>query len=244
MSDVSTAPFEVLVAGDAAEHAALGAEIVARAIDEAVRERGTARVALSGGSTPGPVYQKLAQMALPLDRIDWFWVDERAGDPGSPRSNFRAARVDLGLDRAEARVHRMEAEDPDLEAAAARYEKLLRRTFGVAGAARFDVITLGVGDDGHTASLFPGMGSTAIDDRLVAAIPAQPSKGLEARLTLTAPVLREAKTVLFLARGAQKQGPIAAAWSDGPEDVVPARVLGRARGRIVWLLDRDAYPAG
>ena len=247
MSEISTARFEVTVAENEAEHAALGAEIVARAIDEAVRTRGSARVALSGGSTPGPVYRRLAQMALPLDRIDWFWVDERAGDPASPRSNYRAAHADLGLDREgvpEGRVHRMEAEDADLAAAAARYEILLRRTFGVASAAAFDVLTLGVGDDGHTASLFPGMGSTAIDDRLVAAIPAQPSKGLEARLTLTAPVLCEARVVLFLARGAQKQRPIASAWTDGPEDEVPARVLLHARGQVHWLLDRGAYPTG
>lgn len=246
MSEVSTARFEVTVAESEAEHAALGAEIFARAIDAAVRARGSAKVALSGGSTPGPVYRRLAQMALPLDRIDWFWVDERAGDPSSPRSNFRAARADLGLDRADvaARVHRMEAEDPDLAAAAARYEALLRRTFGVASAIAFDVMTLGIGDDGHTASLFPGTGATAIDDRLVAAIGAQPAKGLEARITLTAPVLCEARTVLVLARGAAKQRPIASAWSEGPEEDVPARVLLRVRGQVVWLVDRDAYPTG
>ncbi|MDI1451278.1 6-phosphogluconolactonase [Polyangium sp. 6x1] len=245
MSEVSTARFEVTDAENEAEHAALGAEIVARAIDEAVRTRGSAKVALSGGSTPGPVYRRLAQMALPLDRIDWFWVDERAVDPASPRSNFRAAYADLGLDRApKTRVHRMEAEAPDLAAAAARYEVLLRRTFGIASTVAFDVMTLGIGDDGHTASLFPGMGATAIDDRLVAAIAAQPDKGLEARLTLTAPVLREARTVLVLARGAAKQRPIASAWSDGPEEEVPARLLLRARGRVVWLVDRGAYPTG
>jgi 6-phosphogluconolactonase len=238
-------PGEALVTADEHEHAALGAELLARAIDTAVRERGVARIALSGGTTPGATYRKLVTMALPFHRIEWYWVDERAGVPNSPRSNFGAARADLGLDRPEARsagVFRMEAEDPDLAAAAARYERHLRRAFGVASAVAFDAMTLGVGDDGHTASLFPGTGAAAIDDRLVAAIEAQPDRGLEARVTLTAPVLCEARLVVVLARGEKKRKPLAAAWSDGPDDEVPARVLRGARGKVVWLLDRAASP--
>lgn len=237
---------ETLVAADEHEHTAFAAELVARAIVEAVRERGVARVALSGGGTPGATYRKLASMALPFERIAWYWVDERAGAPDSPRSNARAAIADLGLDRPDAQsagVFRMEAEDPDLAAAAARYERLLRRSFGVASAVAFDVMTLGIGDDGHTASLFPGMGATAIDDRLVAAIEAQPARGLEARLTLTAPVLREARLAVMIVRGEKKRGPVAAAWSDGSEDEIPARVLGGAKGRVVWVLDGPASPS-
>jgi 6-phosphogluconolactonase len=237
---------ETLVAGDEYEHTALAAELVARAIDRAVRERGVARVALSGGTTPGATYRRLAAMALPFERIEWYWVDERAGAPDSARSNFHAARVDLGLDRPGAKsagVFRMEAEDPDLGAAASRYERVLRRAFGVAGAVAFDAMTLGIGDDGHTASLFPGMGATAIDDRLVAAIEAQPARGLEARITLTAPVIREARLVVMIVRGEKKRGPIAAAWSDGPEEEIPARVLGGAKGKVVWVLDQAASPS-
>ncbi len=185
-------------------------------------------------------------MALPFEKIAWYWVDERAGAPDSPRSNSRAARADLGLDRPDAKsagVFRMEAEDPDLAAAAARYEALLRRSFGVASAVAFDVMTLGIGDDGHTASLFPGLGGTAIDDRLVAAIPAQPERGLEARLTLTAPVLCEARLALMIVCGEKKRGPVEAAWSDGPAEEIPARVLGGARGRVVWVLDEAASPS-
>nr|WP_240806991.1 6-phosphogluconolactonase [Polyangium spumosum] len=223
------------------EYEASYVDSVAKALEGlikgAVSKHGTARVALSGGSTPRPIHRRLAQMDLPLDRIDWFWVDERAVDVASERSNYGAAFADLGLDRAPPeRVHRMEADDPDLAAAAARYEARLRRTFGVASAVAFDVLTVGIGDDGHTASLFPGMGSTTIDDRLVAAIPAQPHKGLEARLTLTAPVLCEALFVMGIARGKQKKKPLEAALRDGSEEEVPARVLLRARGKVTWFL--------
>ncbi len=236
--------WDVVTAESEAEHAALGAELLARAIDEAVRTRGRAYVALSGGTTPGPVYRKLAQYSLPLDRIDWFWVDERAVALDHLRSNFRVVSEDLQLVRVDAdRIHRMEADATDLGAAAARYERLLRRTFGVASAVAFDVLTLGIGDDGHTASLFPGTGTVAIDDRLVVAIEPQPERGIEARLSLTAPVLCEARFVLVLARGAQKRAPVAAAFMDGPEDAVPARLLRRARGKITWLFDRHVQQA-
>jgi 6-phosphogluconolactonase len=194
---------------------------------------------LSGGTTPGPVYRQLTEYALPLDRIDWFWVDERAVAPNHSRSNYRAVFDDLQLGRVDAaRVHRIEAEATDLVAAAARYERLLRQIFGVASAVAFDAMTLGIGDDGHTASLFPGTGAVAIDDRLVAVIDPQPERGIEARMTLTAPVLCEAKFVMVLARGAQKRAAIAAAFLDGPEDAVPARLLRRARGKVTWLFDR------
>ena len=236
---VTSTGWDVVRADSEDEHALLGAELLARAIDEAVRLRGRAYVALSGGTTPGPIYRKLTEYALPLDRIDWFWVDERAVPPDHLRSNFRATFEDLQLGLVDtARVHRMEGEAADLAGAASRYERLLRRTFGVASAVAFDALTLGIGDDGHTASLFPGTGSVAIDDRLVMSIEPQPAKGIEARMTLTAPVLCEAKFVLVLARGAQKRAPVTAAFLDGPEDVVPARLLHRARGKITWLFDR------
>jgi 6-phosphogluconolactonase len=235
----------VIVARDAAELALLGAELLARAIAEAVDARGEAFVALSGGTTPLGAYQRLAVYSLPWDAVAWFWVDERAVSPDHPRSNYAAARRALSAAPIpEARFHRMEADAADLDPAAARYDALLRARFGVASAVAFDAMTLGIGDDGHTASLFPGTGAAAVDDRLVAAIPAQPARGLEARLTLTAPVLRQARVALVLAQGAAKRGPVAAARAAGPEDEVPARVLRGARGRVVWVLDEAAAGAG
>lgn len=231
---------EVIVARDREEHAAIAAEIMGRAIAEAVEERGIARVALSGGSTPSDAYRRLGEMALPWGQVAWFWVDERAVPEESPRSNYAAAARDLGLaGGARGLAHRMVGED-GIDVGAAAYERLLRGSFGVASAVAFDAMTLGVGDDGHTASLFPGTGAVGIDDRLVAAIAEQPEKGLEARITLTAPVILEARLVVVLARGAGKKAVIAAAREKGSEEAVPARILQRAKGRVVWVLDREA----
>lgn len=236
---------ETLVAADDTELAALSAELMGRAIAEAVTERGVARVALSGGTAPRDAYRLLAELALPWDRVEWFWVDERAVPPSSERSNFGAASVDLGLDRAPlsaGTVHRMQGEAADLAAAARDYERVIRSKFGVASAVAFDAMTLGVGDDGHTASLFPGMGGVGVDDRLVLDVPAQPGKGLEPRLTLTTPVICEARLLLVIAKGAKKRDVLVKARSAGPEEEVPSRLVQRARGRVVWVVDQAAAP--
>jgi 6-phosphogluconolactonase len=236
---------ETLIAADREELARLAAELVARAIDEAVRQRGIARLALSGGSTPAPAYRALAQLGLPWASTEWFLVDERAAAPDSDRSNFQMMKAALGFEALGVpaqQVHRMEAERADRAVAAADYERAIRRSFGVAEAASFDAMVLGVGEDGHTASLFPGTGSASIDDRLVAAVEAP--GGLEPRLTLTAPVLRAARLVLVLAHGAAKRGPVARARTAGDLEEVPARVLLAAEGRVVWLLDGEAACAG
>ncbi len=239
--NTSAALAESIVAGSREEHTALAAELLARAIQTAVDERGVARVALSGGTTPGDTYRRLASLALPWSKVEWYQVDERAGDPRGERSNYAAAARDLELDGgARGKIFRMESEADDLAAAARDYEGLLRRTFGIAAAVSFDAVTLGIGDDGHTASLFPGLSVVGIDDRLVAAIPPPPEKKLEARLTLTAPVIQEARLLVMIVRGESKRGPIAAARHAGSEDEIPARLLHRAKGRVVWVLDKEA----
>jgi 6-phosphogluconolactonase len=250
-SPASMASMESIVAATREEHATLAAELLARAIQSAVDDRGVARVALSGGTTPSDTYRALAALALPWAQVEWYQVDERAGDPASPRSNYAAAVRDLGLDlgpdlgpdlggSAHGKLFRMESEAVELDAAARAYEALLRRTFGVASAVAFDAVTLGIGDDGHTASLFPGLSVVSIDDRLVAAVPEQPAKKLEARLTLTAPVILEARLVVMIVRGENKRAPVAAARRPGSEEEIPARLLHRAKGRVVWVLDSAA----
>jgi 6-phosphogluconolactonase len=177
---------------------------------------------------------------LPFDRVEWFWVDERGVPPDHSRSNYGNAAKDLSLaDSKHGRAQRMEGER-DLDHAAAAYEALLRKSFGVAAAVAFDAITLGVGPDGHTASLFPGIGAVRIEDRLVAHIRPPPEKQLEDRITITRPVILEARLCVVLARGQAKRAMVAAARASGNEDEVPARILQRAKGSVVWVLDRDA----
>jgi 6-phosphogluconolactonase len=243
MTTEKTAASQILVAPDRAEHTILAADLLAGAIVEAIGERGVARVALSGGSTPSDTYQRLAAMPLPFARVEWYWVDERGVPPDHPRSNYGAAARDLSLaDGMHGHAFRMEGER-DLAEAAAAYDALLRTRFGVASAVAFDAMTMGIGDDGHTASLFPGIGAVRIDDRLVAHIPEQPEKKLEARITLTAPVILEARVVLVLVRGEAKKEPVAAARAPGSEDSVPARILQRAKGKVYWVLDKAAAGA-
>lgn len=236
------APHEILVARDADEAAAFVAELVGRGVASAVAQRGVARVALSGGKTPLGAYRRLAQYELPWAATWLAWVDERAVPAEHPRSNQSAIREALGAAPSESRVLRMDADAADLEVAAQAYDRALRRMFGVTEAAVFDVVTLGIGADGHTASLFPGLGSTAVDDRLVVAVPEQPSLGLEARLSLTAPVLRAARLVLVLALGAEKRRAVTAARLPGPNEELPARLLQGAQGRVVWVLDEASAP--
>jgi 6-phosphogluconolactonase len=229
---------EVLVANDKDEHAAFAAEILARAIEDAVKKRGVARVALSGGNTPAEGYRKLGAMKLPFEHIEWFWVDERAVPKDNPRSNFGAAVAQIGSSHG--RFFPMEGDAADLAAAAARYEALLRERFGVAAAVAFDALTLGIGDDGHTASLFPGLGVVGVHDRLVTAVPAQPDKKLEPRLTLTKPVLCAASLVVVQVAGESKRKVVEAARAQGPEEEIPSRLIQQATGRVVWLLDKAA----
>jgi 6-phosphogluconolactonase len=234
---------EALVAFDAEQWVELAAGRLADAIEEAVRVRGVARVGLSGGSSPGPVYARLAQLPLPWDKTEWFWVDERAVAPESPRANARAALEALPLEACgvpAACIHRMQGEAADLAQAASSYEAELRCSFGGEGTPRFDALVLGVGDDGHTASLFPGLPTVHVQDRWVVDVPAQPERGLEPRLSLTTPVLRASRLCLVLCRGASKRSVVAAARTPGSLDTIPARLLLEAQGDVLWLLDGPA----
>lgn len=229
-------PGELVVGDGEAELATLTAELLGRAIDDAVRARGIARIGLSGGTSPGPAVRALAALALPWERVTWFQVDERAVPPDHDRSNWRGMAGWLGAAGRAGRMHRMEAERTDREAAAAEYERALRASFGVARAIAFDALLMGIGDDGHTASLFPGHGTVAIDDRLVAAVAAP--EGLEPRMTLTAPVIHEARLALVLVTSGGKREPVRRAREPGVPDEVPARVIGACSGRVVWVVDR------
>lgn len=208
------------------------ADAGARVLAESLLAAGGAHpsVALSGGSTPGPVYEALAGLpGLPWEATRIYFADERAVAPDDPSSNYRLARRSL-LDRvpipAES-VHRMEAERADLADAAERYERLLPP--------RLDVLVLGIGTDGHTASLFPRSSNLRESARRVA--PAHSPSPPTRRLTITPPVVRSAARIILLARGRSKAHPVHEALLGRADiDDCPARL---ARGGT-WVLDEEA----
>jgi 6-phosphogluconolactonase len=241
----------VLVAPDGDALAATAAHLVRALVSEAAlaSRDGVARVALSGGSTPRAMCRVLRHLDVPWPATEWFFVDERAVPADSPRSNFGAAREDLfgGLSTPPRGLHPMVASPDALDAAATEYEAALGRSFGMVppGGAptplpSFDLLLLGVGDDGHTASLFPGDAFIDVEDRWVVGVPAAP--GREARLTLTRPVITAARRVIVLAQGAAKKGPIERARSGGPLREVPSRLTQEIRGELLWLVDSAANP--
>jgi 6-phosphogluconolactonase len=213
----------------------------------AIRRRGRFVLALSGGSTPRLVYPLLASRPR-IDLVDWsrvefFWGDERGVPADDPDSNFGLARG-LLLDhlpgvRLEA-VHPMPADAADPDAAAARYEAELGRVLGVRpGSARrpmFDLVWLGMGPDGHTASLFPG--ARALSERRRWVIPATAPKAsvVARRMTVTLPLINAARAVLFVVGGADKADAVRAVRS-GSSELPAARVRART---TVWLLDAAA----
>ena len=221
------------------------ADRVVAAARNAIRRRGVFRVALSGGTTPLLVYPLL--LAAPrLAAVDWslaefFWADERAVPPTHRESNYNAALAvflsDLPGVRLSA-VHRMPAERLDLDAAARDYQAEIARAFGIpAGATTppvFDLIWLGMGRDGHTASLFPGSAALAERRRWVVGNWA-PGPAMW-RMTLTYPVLNAAREALFQVCGPEKEAAFAAVWAGSHQ--LPAAAV-RAR-RTLWLVDRAA----
>jgi len=236
-----------VVLPDPAALAEAAADRIVAAARNAIRRRGRFVLALSGGSSPRLVYPLLASRprvdAVDWSRVEFFWGDERAVPPDSPDSNFGLARtllLDHLLGVRPGTVHRMPADEPDLDAAAIRYEAELRRTLGVRRGAserpRFDLIWLGMGPDGHTASLFPGAGTLAERQRLVIPATAPPTSPVAARMTFTLPLINAARTALFVVAGADKAASLRSARS-GSRDLPASRVRARS---TVWLVDAPA----
>ncbi len=237
----------VTVCETAAAAAEQGAARFAGAVVAAIAARGVARVALAGGRTPEASYRLLAEAPL-RDGIDWgrvqvFWGDERCVPPDHPDSNYRMARealltrVPIPADN----VHRMRGGMADAIAAAREYEGDLWRAcrVDVDVLPRLDLCLLGLGADGHTASLFPG--SPAIRERARWVVAGWMEKLASWRLTLTPPVINNARHVLFLVTGAEKAEAVRAVLEGPAEpDRLPAQIVRPARGSVEWLLDRDA----
>jgi 6-phosphogluconolactonase len=220
-----------------------GAGRMARMIRKAIEDRGSAHVALSGGSTPKPAYEMLAaRHDIEFGKVHVYFVDERAVPPTHERSNYRMVKEAL-LDRAKIppeQVYRMRAEEKDLAAIAKDYENTIRvKTRARAGQTPiFDLVVLGVGDDGHTASLFPGESAVEERTKLVLAVPAKGER--EARLTITAPLIEAAHSLVVLAVGKSKHAALERVWSvTGDLVETPARVIRGGRA-ITWVIDRAA----
>ena len=210
---------------------------------KAVSDHGRFTAALSGGSTPRELYRLLAVKPY-CDQIAWervhlFWTDERCVPPEHVDSNFRLVHELLLLRVAipEENVHRIKGER-GAEWAAADYEQDLKAFFGNGDWPAFDLIILGVGEDGHTASLFPGFSQVLEPRRLAAPVFLDAQK--RDRVTLTLPVLNHAKQVLFLAAGLSKQKIIKSILEDGNPDGVPAGFVHPVMGSSSWYLDQDA----
>ncbi|MBI4423976.1 MAG: 6-phosphogluconolactonase [Elusimicrobia bacterium] len=228
---------EVAILPDAAQAASEAARRLAAAAEAAVAARGEAHLALSGGRSPGPVFDALARRpGLPWARVHLHWADERCVPPGHAESNYRLARERLlsKVPVAPERVHRLRGElEP--AAAAAEASRELRRALGPRG--RLDAVLLGLGEDGHTASLFPGTAALAERRRPVCAnrVPALAAW----RLTMTFPALNAVREVLVLACGKAKARVLARALH-GPPGVYPIQSLRPTSGRLAFLLDREA----
>ncbi len=241
---------EIRVPEDSAELAREAADLVVWVGEQALAADGRFRVALSGGRTPRDLYATLTSPAfarrLDWSRVEFYFGDERCVPPDHPDSNFGLAETALfrPLGIAPSQIFRMRGEAEPPEAGAAEYEALLRQRFGGAGAwPRFDLVLLGLGEDGHTASLFPG--TPAADERARWVAVGRAPAGTLHRLTLTLPVLNQARTVLFLASGVAK-APVVRAILEGPERGAaryPAGLVRPEQGRLIWLLDRPAAAA-
>lgn len=220
---------------------AAAAEFMAQA-SAAIRVRGRFTVALSGGSTPKRLYGLLATKPnISWDKIYVFWGDERHVPPDHPESNYRMVYEALlsKVPVPSENIFRIHAEEQNATTAALQYEQTLKDFFHLSPGEfpRFDLILLGMGPDGHTASLFPGSPALSERQHLVVANPVE--KFHTARLTLTFPVLNAAATVMFLASGPDK-APMLHEVLENSSANLPSQKVQPTNGKLLWLVDSAA----
>ncbi len=241
---------DIRILPDAEELYRVAAEAFVREAEKAVRASGRFTVALAGGSTPRALYRLLAgdgdpslPTRVPWGQIHFFWGDERHVPPDHPDSNCRMAHEAM-LSRVPippGNVHRIKAENPDAGLAAEEYAQALRDFFRppTGQFPRFDLILLGMGPDGHTASLFPG--TDALREQARPVVAQWVEKFRTFRITMTPPVLNNAACVLFLVSGAEKAETLRAVLQgDYQPERFPAQLIRPAHGRLLWLVERAA----
>lgn len=240
---------KIHVSADPGELTRTAAEEFVRRAAKAIESNGRFTVALSGGSTPKGLYTLLASEAdpfrgqVPWGNIHFFWGDERHVPPDHPESNYRMvhdallSQVPVPTDH----VHRIPAENPDAGKAAEEYEEALCEFFGLDEGEwpRFDLVLLGMGPDGHTASLFPGTAVLNERKRLVAATWIEALNAY--RITLTPPVLNNAACIILLISGQEKAETLRAVLTGDFQPVLlPVQLIRPGHGRLLWLVDRAA----
>ncbi|AUT03754.1 6-phosphogluconolactonase [Nostoc sp. CENA543] len=215
-------------------------DLILTKLDTAIKQQGRFTIALSGGSTPKPLYEAIAQQKLPWDKIHVFWGDERYVPPDHPDSNELMARR-AWLDRVDipaANIHAVPTLDNNPELSATKYEQHLQAFFGsVPGEfPSLDVVLLGMGDDAHTASLFPHTAALTVRDRLITV----GNKDGNPRITFTYPFINAARSVIFVVAGANKRPALAQVFAPQADDsTYPSRLI-QPQGELVWLLDAAA----
>ena len=222
------------------------AQYIVRLANQSIVTHGRFTLALSGGSTPKKLYALLGSEPY-RSQIDWtlveiFWSDERCVPPDDAESNYRMAHEVLlsKVPIPASQVHRMPGEQPDRDAAAQVYTTDIQRAFGTDGIPGFDLIQLGMGPDGHTASLFPHQASLHEQQRLVIHVSNTPKPPPD-RLTFTPPILNAAKNVLFLVTGIDKADAVQAVLEgEYQPDEHPAQIVRPTKGELLWMLDREA----
>lgn len=234
---------DVRVNADVNELSLRAAEASVMTINGSVQTNGTCSVVLSGGNTPRTLYRMLSSQfrdQIPWTKVHVFWGDERYVPPDDPKSNYRMATETL-LDHVSCpagNVHPMPTHLLDPDVAAGDYEKTLRTYFSEAWP-RFDLVLLGLGEEGHTASLFPGSPALEETRRWVVAVKAPSEPRL--RLTLTLPALTEAANIYFLVAGSNKAQALYHVLTGSPDPKsYPASGIRRAGGTVIWWVDREA----
>ena len=203
----------------------------------AIQQKGRFAVALSGGSTPKAIYRALAETKeVEWEKVFLFWSDERAVPPTHPESNYYMA-MEAGLKQVsipKSQIFRMVAEEK-IEKNAKEYEEKIRHNLG---SSLFDLVMLGMGEDGHTASLFPGTEALRIEDRLATSNFAGPKKGW--RMTLTFPCLEQSAHLAIYAAGKKKGITLAQVLTASIDSPWPASRLGTPSRKALWILDQEA----
>ncbi len=233
---------EIIICNDINEISAKAAATFLEIANGSILKRGVFRVALSGGSTPRQLYGLLSTDKFKL-RCDWrnthfFWGDERCVPPDDMRSNYRMVYDTLigKLDLPDENIHRIEGERG--REAAVEYEGEIKRAFKIKDGSlpEFDLILLGMGEDGHTASIFPYTNAVKDDNKIVTAL--SPDKLEVPRITLTSPVINNARNIIFLVSGSKKASVLKEVIEgDFEPERFPAQTTRLSKGRVRWFVD-------